>query len=194
MGKATFASLVIAKLKSAVGTDGATYTADTPDKAQTAIAEAITEYLIANAVITISYSGTLTTDTGTDPTITDTMKITGTCAKIGKPSDFIAWVNKIQSVIASSFSVVSPGASGVITTFKPFSPAINALQISQSDLYNAYKNNVSAPMQSVWEVICGKILDWLNSPNGKNPTATALPATRTGVSAGTASLVSITIS
>lgn len=194
MGKTAFASFVIAKLKAAIGVDGSAYTIDTPDKAQIAIAEAITEYLIANTVITISYSGTLTTGTGADPITTDTMKITGTCAKIGKPSDFIAWVNKIQSVIASSFSVVSPGVNGVITTFLPFNSTINALQISQNDLNNAYQSNKSAPLQAVWEFICGKILDWLNSSTGKNPTATALPATRTGVSAGTASLVSITIS
>lgn len=194
MGKTAFASLVIAKLKATISTDGATYTVDTPDKAQTAIAEAITEYLIANTTVTISYSGTLSTGTGKDPITTDTMKITGTCAKIGKPLDFITWVNKIQSVIASSFSVVSPGANGVITTFLPFNPTANALQISQSDLLNAYKNNISSPMQAVWEVICGKILDWLNSSNGKNPMATKLSATRTGISSGTASLASIAIS
>lgn len=194
MGKAAFASLVIAKLKSAIGTDGAQYTTDTPEKAQTAIAEAITEYLIANTTISISYSGVLTSGTGTDPIVADTMKITGVCEKIGKPSDFVAWVNKIQSVIASSFSVVSPGASGIATTLKPFNPTANALQILQRDLDNAYQSNISAPAQAVWEVICGKILDWLNSEIGKNPIATTMPATRTGVSVGTASLVSITIS
>lgn len=193
MGKAAFASLVISKLKSAIGSNGSIYTADTPDKAQTAIAEAITEYLIANTTISISYSGTLTTGTGADPIIADTMKITGVCDKIGKPENYAAWIKRIQTVISSSFSVVSPGTDGVIVDFNPFNPTDGALQIPQADLTSIYQNNMDAPAQAVWEVICGKILDWLNSTTGKNPTATVLPATRTGVSAGTASLVSITI-
>lgn len=99
MGKTAFASLVVSKLKSAIGTNGAVYTADTPDKAQAAIAEAITEYLIANTTINISYSGTLTTGTGADPIVADTMKITGVCDKIGKPENYTAWVKRIQAVI-----------------------------------------------------------------------------------------------
>lgn len=194
MSKAAFASLVIAKLKAAIGNDGSSYTEQTPIVAQKAIAEAITEYLIANTTITISYSGVLTSGTGADSVVQDTMKITGTCATTGKPSDFPAWVNKLQSVIASSFSVVSPGANGVVVTFQPFNPTANALQILQKDLNDTLQSNMSNPLQAVWGFICGKIIDWLNSTTGKNPTVVSLPATRTGVSAGTASLVSILVS
>lgn len=193
MGKTTFASLIITKLRAAVGTDGATYTVITPEAAQRAIADAITEYLIANTTISISYAGTLNTGSGVDSITTDTMKINGKCDTIGKPSDFVSWVNKIQAVIASSFSVASPGIGGVATTFKPFNPTAGALTVTLSDLNSAYKNNPSDPTQVVWEAVCEKILSWLNSEVGKNPTATAVTATRAGVSTGTASLVKITI-
>lgn len=194
MSKTAFASLIISKLKAAIGTDGSIYTSDTPTKAQQAIANAITEYLVANTSVKISYTGVLTSGTGADSVVDDTMKIQGKCSTIGKPSDFLSWVNDIQSAIAPSFSVISPGAKGVIVSFKPFNPTTKALTISQSDLLSAYQNNIDNPVQVVWEVICGKILDWLNSASGKNPSAVSLTATRTGVSSGTASLVSISVS
>lgn len=193
MSKEAFAKLIITKLRSAVGADGAKYTSDTPTKAQQALAAAITEYLIANTVVKISYVGVLTSGTGTDTVVTDTLKIAGSCGSIGKPSDFPSWVNKIQSVIASSFSVVSPGVNGVVVQFQPFNSAKGALQIPQGDLKAVFEKNMSDPTNAVWQVICGKIIDWINSNLGKNPAITAISATRPGVSAGTASLTSITI-
>lgn len=194
MGKTAFANLIVSKLKSAVGVDGATYTSDTPNKAQKAIIDSITEYLTAHTSIKISYNGVLTSGTGVDSVIEDTMKITSNSKTIGKPLNFLIWVNSIQQVIASSFTVVFPGEKGVIVDFKPFNPTSNALIILQTDLLAAHQNNVNTPVQAVWEVICGKILDWLNSELGKNPAATNLPATRTGVSSGIASLISISVS
>lgn len=194
MSKTAFANLIITKLKDAIGSDGSLYTEQTPAKAQKVIAEAITEYLIANTTITISYAGVLTSGTGADSVVQDTMKITGTCDTIGKPSDYQSWVNKLQSVIASSFSVVSPGTNGVEVAFLPFNPTMGVLQISQKELNDTFQNNINNPLQSVWEFICGQILDWLTSTTGKNPMATSLSATRTGISAGTASLMSISIS
>ena len=194
MGKTAFANLVITKLRTAVGSDGSLYTEQTPAKAQTAIAEAITEYLIANTTITISYAGVLTSGKGVDSVVQDTMKIAGTCGTTGKPSDYQSWVNKLQSAIASAFSVVSPGANGVEVTFSPFNPTTNALQISQESLNDTFQDNINNPLQSVWEFICGQIIDWLNSATGKNPSAASLPAARTGISTGTASLVSIAVS
>ena len=194
MGKTAFANLVIAKLKAAVGSDGSLYTEQTPAKAQSAIAEAITEYLITNTTITISYAGVLTSGKGVDSVVQDTMKITGTCGTTGRPSDYQSWVNKLQSAIASAFSVVSPGTNGVEVAFLPFNPTTNVLQISQEELNDTFQSNIDNPLQSVWEFICGQIIDWLNSTTGKNPSATSLPATRTGISTGTASLVSIVVS
>lgn len=193
MGKIAFANHVIEKLQASISTNGATYTSDTPINAQRAIAEAITEYLVANTTINISYVGILTNGGSSDQVVSDAMKITGQCAEIGKPSDFISWVNKIQSVIASSFTVLSPGQNGVTVSFKPFNPSQGALIVQQEELASASQNNQQRPSQAVWEVICGKILDWLTSETGKNPQAKALSATRPGISTGTVTLTSITI-
>lgn len=193
MGKEKFASLVIAKLKTAVGTDGSKYNDDTPVKAQKAIAEAITEYLTANTTVTISYSGTLNSGGGADPIVTDTLKITGQCGTIGKPLGFDPWVQELQSVIASSFSVMSPGTDGVVVSFNPFNPTEKALQVSRKGLRDIYQNNISDPIQATWGFFCGKLLDWLNSEAGKNPSATSITANRTGISTGVASLTKITV-
>lgn len=193
MSKTIFANLILTNLQGAIGHDSSQYTNATSTLAQSAIATAITQYLIANTTITISYNGVLTNG-GADVIASDTMKIAGTCATLSIPSDFNSWVAALQSSIASSFVVTPPSTQGVITTFQPFNSAVGALQISQSDLKTAHNNNIKAPALSVWEVICGKILDWLNSSSGKNPAATAITATRTGVSSGTATLVSISVS
>ena len=158
-----------------------------------AIAEAITEYLTTNTIVTISYQGTLNTGTGADPMTEDVMKITGKCEAIGKPSDYQSWVRKIQGAIAKSFTVVSPSISGIAVAFKPFNPTEGALKIEQNKLREAYQSTTSDYAQAVWEVVCGEILDWLNSDMGKNPAARGVAATRTGISTGVASLERVTV-
>lgn len=194
MGKETFAKLVRDKVTGALGANGGMYNSNTPSMAQSAIAEAITEYLMTHTTIDVLYNGVMTSGGSKDSVTKDTMTITGECATTGVPSSFQTWVVKIQSVIASSFSVTLPGKAGVQATFKPFNPTPNTLSITQSSLKEAWDGNKNNPSQIVWEVICGKILDWLNSPAGKNPSATNIPASRTGVSTGTVSIVSINVS
>lgn len=193
MSKESFAKQIIAKLQSAVGTDGSLYSESTPTSAQTAIAEAISEYLIANTIVTISYTGTLTNGSP-DPIVADTMQVIGSCASTGTPANFTAWVTALQSSIAASITVQSPGTNGIVTTFQPFSSVAGALTINQLALKSAFEANTQAPLQSVWEALCGGLLTWFNSDAAKNPSAVAIAATRTGASSGTASLVSITVS
>lgn len=194
MSKTTFAKLIIAKLTSILGTNGAVYTSDTPVKAQQAIAEAITEYLTANTTITILYNGILTSGTGNDTIVSDTMNITGKCSTISQPTNFQNWVNNIQTSIAISFTVISPGKNGVVTSFKPFNPTFGMINIQQNDLHSIHQKYQSTPTLPIWTFICGKILDWLNSELGKNTAALNIPATRTGISSGMASLKSIVVS
>lgn len=193
MSKESFANLIVTKLNGALGWNGSAYSSDTPKQAQTAIAEAITEYLIANTTITISYNGVLNTGSGADVIASDTMKITGSCSLVSTPSSFEGWVATLQSAIASAFTVLSPSTQGVIVTFQPFNGIAGALQIPQTNLKVAHEGNPKSPALAVWTVICGGILDWLNSSLGKSPTATAIAATRTGISSGTAALLSITV-
>lgn len=193
MSKESFASLVLTKLKAAVGGDGSKYSSNTATLAQSAIADAITEYLVANTTVTISYGGVLTSG-GADVIASDTMKITGSCQLKSVPTQFDSWVATLQSAIASAFVVQPPSTQGVVTAFSPFSSVTGALQISQSKLKAAHKANTTNPALSVWSEVCGAILDWLNSTAGLNLNAVAITATRSGISSGTATLLSIKVS
>lgn len=192
MSKESFASLIVSKLKSAVGNDGSRYSANTAALAQSAIAEAITEYLVANTIITISYNG-MATAGGADVIASDTMEIVGNCQLTSTPSQFSAWVMTLQTAIASAFVVQSPSTQGIITEFQPFSNMPGALQISQSALKTAHTSNPQNPTLSVWSELCGGILDWLNSEAGKNAAAIGVAASRSGISAGSANLLSISV-
>lgn len=193
MSKESFASLIITKLKEAVGKDGSAYSTNTATLAQSAIAEAITEYLLANTTITISYEGVLTSG-GADVIASDTMKIAGSCKLTSVPTQFDSWVSVLQSAIASAFVVQPPSTQGVVTAFPPFSSITGALQISQSKLKKVHEVNASNPALSVWSEVCNAILDWLNSDAGLNPNAVEITATRSGISSGTATLLSISVS
>lgn len=192
MSKESFANAIINKLSTSIGTNGANYTNATAGVAQRAIAEAITEYLVANTTITISYNGVLNSG-GADIITSDTMKIVGACTLTTPPTQFSNWVATLQAAISSAFLVQSPSTQGVITSFQPFSNIVGALQIPQTDLKNAHESNLNNPTLSVWSVVCGSILSWLNSNAGKNSAAIAVPASRTGISSGTATLLSINV-
>ena len=193
MSNETFANLVVTKLKSTIGTDGTKYSAMTATEAQNAIAEAITQYLVANTRINIAYNGTFDNGSGADIIEADSMQIEGACGNISKPSSYSSWVSNLQSAIASSFIVRSPSANGVLTTFKPFNPTADSLTIPQSKLAAACTGNSTNSTLAVWGVICGSIIDWINTGKGKNPTIATVPATRNGASTGSVSLVSIVV-
>ena len=193
MSKESFASLVLTKLKAAVGGDGSQYSSNTATLAQSAIADAITEYLVANTTVTISYDGVLTSG-GADVIASDTMKITGSCQLKSVPAQFDGWVTALQAAIASAFVAQPPSTQGVVTAFPPFSSVTGALQISQSKLKAAHEAKTNNPALSVWSEVCGAILDWLNSTAGLNLNAVAITATRSGISSGTATLLSIKVS
>lgn len=192
MSKSSFASLVCSKIKAAVGDSGMNYDSSSPQAAQSAIASAITEYLVANVKVNVSYTGTLNSG-GTDPVTSDVFTLTGSCDSVSTPGSYDAWLASIQQSIASAFSGLSPGTSGVVATFKPFTPTVDSLIIPQSDLKSAHEGNLKDPMQSVWEVICGGIIDWINSESCINPAAKGVAATRSETSTGTLSVTKITI-
>lgn len=193
MSSSSFASLICSKIQGAAGTDGGKFSSSTPAQCQSAIAAAITEYLLANVTVHITYSGmTTSSPSKKDSVTTDTMKITGSCAAMSTPGDYASWIADLQSKIAAGFTVLPPGTNAVTTTFLPFNPSSGSLSITQSNLKSAHEGNWDDPMQKTWEVVCQGIMDWINSSAGCNPAATAVPATRPG-SAGTASLVKIVV-
>lgn len=193
MSAFSFASLICSKVRAAVGINGAKYNKETSQLCQQAIASGITEYLLANTKVHISYTGIMNeAPHGADPVVSDIMKITGACQVMSTPRLFDEWVKELQTNIASGFSVVVPGENGVNVSFKPFNLNMGALKIVRNNLRIAHEGNRKDPMQKTWEVICQGIMNWINSSDGLNLSAKQLPANREN-SSGTSDLVKIVI-
>lgn len=190
MSKSDFAKAIISQLSGAIGTDGDRYSASSATMAMSAVATAITDYLIANTKVTVTYAGTIPgTPPAPDPVVTDTFKIVGTCAPTGPSDSFDAWVRQIEANIISGFQLAPKGDMGVVFTAIPFSNS--GIAVTQSMLQSAHDINDKSPQQKVWEIICGGVMDWINT-TAMN--ATPGPATRpTGPSTGTGSIVKIAI-
>lgn len=190
MSASVFAQTILNKLTSAIGTKGSAYTENSATLAMVAIAEGITEYLIANTTITIAYVGIMIPyPNPSDPVTTDTFKITGSCAPTGPSNSFDSWISKIEANIIAGFSLASMGVSGVAFPQKPF--ANTGILTTQIDLYNLHNVEDQSPHNKIWEKICQGIMDWINT------TAINIspgPAKRaSGPSEGTATITKITI-
>ena len=191
MSKSAFAQTIISKLKSAIGTDGSGYSSSTATVAMTAVANGITEYLIANTKVTISYVGVIPgTPPVKDPVTSDTFDIIGSCAPTGPSNSFDSWIKQIESNIIAGFSLAPAGNAGVAFPQKPFlSPGIITVQSMLKSNHDVSDDN---PQQKIWEIICGGIMDWINN---LAMNATPGPATHTPPgSSGTAAITKITIS
>lgn len=190
MSKSTFAQSIISKLSSAIGTDGGSYTAGTASSAMAAVAAAITEYLIANTTVTISYAGIVaSTPPYPDPVVTDSFKIVGSCAPPSPADSFDSWIKQIETNIIAGFQLAPTGNAGVVFSQKPFlNPGI---MTRQSNLKSAHDVSDKSPQQKVWEVVCEGIMNWINSTAmNSTPGAASRP---TGPSTGTAAITKITI-
>ena len=192
MSADSFASLICSKIRSAVGGDGGKFSKGTPAQCQTAIASAVTEYLIAHVTVHATYNG-MTTTTPPSPDIVpdEQFKIVGSCAPMSTPRNFEGWVNDLQSKIARGFMIQAPGVNLVTTAFQPF--IAGGLNISQGALKSAHEGSMKDPMQKTWKVVCQAVMNWINSAQSCNPAAKGVAATRPG-SAGTASITKIVIS
>lgn len=191
MSKSAFASAIISKLKGAIGTDGSGYSSGSASSAMSAVAAAITEYLIANTTVTISYTGVLsTTPPSPDPVVTDTFKIMGSCTAPSPSDSFDSWIKEIESKIIAGFTLAAAGTAGVVFAQKPF--LNTGIATTQSNLKSAHDITDESPQQKVWEVVCGGIMDWINSAAmNTTPGTASRPA---GPSTGTATITKITIS
>lgn len=191
MSKTAFAQAIITKLRSAIGNDGGNYTAGTASVAMSAVAAAITEYIITNTSVTISYSGIIpSTPPVTDPLVTDTFEIVGSCAPTGPSDSFDTWIKQIESNIIAGFTLAPQGKAGVVFVQRPFlSPGISTLQSMLKANHNVADEN---PQQKIWEIICGDIMDWINGA-AMNPTPGAATHNPPG-SSGIAQITKIIIS
>lgn len=190
MSKSAFAQTIISKLKAAIGTDGGSYTSGSASSAMVAVANGITEYLVANTTVTITYAGIIPgTPPTPDPTVTDSFHIVGTCAPTGPSNSFDAWIKQIEANIIAGFALAPAGMAGVVFAQKPFlSPGIAT---TQSLLKANHDVSDESPQQKIWEIVCGGIMDWINgiAMNTTPGAATHPPAG----SAGTASITKISI-
>lgn len=190
MSKSAFAQTIISKLKSSIGTSGKDYSTGSATTAMSAVAAGITEYLIANTTVTITYSGIVASAYPyPDPIVTDTFKIVGTCAPTGPSNSFDSWIKLIETNIIAGFQLAPSGNAGIVFPQKPFlSPGIST---TQSNLKATHDVGDEDPQQKVQEVVCGGIMDWINGiAKNSVPGAASRP---TAPSTGTASITKITI-
>lgn len=190
MSKTAFAQTIIDKLKAAIGTDGGVYTSGSASSAMAAVAQGITEYLIANTTVAVAYTGVVAaTPPYPDPVITDTFKIVGSCAPTGPANNFDSWIKQIETNIIAGFQLAPSGNAGVVFAQKTFlNVGIKTIRENLKSIHDVADKN---PQLKVWEVVCGGIMDWINSVALNS---IAGPASRpTGPSTGTASITKITI-
>ena len=191
MSKSAFAQAIISKLKSSIGTSGKDYSAGSASVAMSAVAAGITEYLIANTTVMVSYVGVIPGVPPTpDPLVTDSFKIIGSCAPTGPSNSFDSWIRQIETNIITGFQLDEKGNEGLVFPQKPFlSPGIVT---SQANLQAAHDVSDEDPQQKVWEVVCGDIMDWINNM-AINTTSGEATNSYTS-STGTAAIIKIYIS
>lgn len=190
MSKSTFAQTIISKLNATIGMDGSNYTSGSASTAMTAVAAAITEYLIANTTVSISYTGIVaSTPPYPDPIVMDSFKIIGNCAPPSQSDNFDSWIKQIETNIIAGFQLAPTGNAGVMFAQKPFlKPGIAT---KQSDLKSAHDVSDESPQKKVWEVVCEGIMNWIN--NVAMNTAPGVASRPTAPSTGTATITKITI-
>lgn len=190
MSKTAFAQTIISKLKSSIGTSGKDFNSGSASAAMAAVAAGITEYLIANTIVTVSYQGMIPgTPPTPDPLVTDSFQITGNCAPTGPSNNFDDWIKLIESNIIAGFTLAAMGTGGLVFAVPPFAKA--GITIKQSDLTAVHDVSDEDPQQKVWEMICGGLMDWING-GAMNPAQD--DATHPDVSSsGTATITKITI-
>ncbi len=190
MSKSAFAQTIISKLKSSIGTSGKDYSAGSASAAMSAVAAGITEYLIANTTVMVAYVGIIPgTPPVPDPLVTDTFKIIGSCAPTGPSNSFDSWIRQIESNIIAGFQLAPKGNAGLVFAQMPF--AIPGIVTTQANLTATHDVSDEDPQQKVWEVVCGGIMDWINSlAMNVTPGAATHP---TAPSTGTATITKITI-
>lgn len=191
MSKTAFAQSIISKLNGAIGTSGKDYNAGSAMSAMSAVAAAITEYLIANTIVTVTYAGIIPGPPPTpDPLTSDTFQIIGSCAPTGPSDNFDAWIKQIETNIITGFSLAPKGQIGLIFAQTPF--LNSGILTTQANLTALHDVGDEDPQLKVWEAVCEGIMNWINT-TAFNATPGAATNSVTS-SAGTAAISKITIS
>lgn len=191
MSKQVFANAIISKLKEAINTDGQSFNNGTATAAMTAVAAAITEYLIANTTVTVSYTGIIPGSPPTpDPLVIDTFKIVGNCAPPSPANTFDIWFSELEKNIIAGFALAPAGTGGVVFPTKPFITPI--ITITQDTLKAAHNIGDEDCQQKIWQIVCDEIIKWVNNIGAANVVPNAATHPSAG-SAGEAVITKITL-
>lgn len=190
MSKSLFAKTIIDKVNAAIGRMGNEYSENTPTLAMEALAQGITEYLIQNTQVTVQYTGVIpSTPPVPDPIVVDTFTIVGSCAPTGPSNSFDEWIRQLETNIINGFQLAPSGSLGVVFAQMPFlMPGILTIRDHLTAVHDVSDEDAQ---YKVWEVICGDIMDWINTiAINVTPGAASRP---TGPSTGTAIITKITL-
>lgn len=176
MPASLMADKIISSLSSSLGKDGSKFNASKKSDGEKAIAKAITDYIISNTKITVSYAGTLPSGTP-DPIVADVCEVEGKMAPLvmGEKSTFSDWIKKLKEEITKGFTI-KQGKAGVKTLSPTKAFEKGSIGTKQDDLKNAHLDNKDNPQKAVWTKICEGILKWLNS---SGPMRSPIPAQNT---------------
>lgn len=160
MSAQAFANTIINKIRAAIGTDGSQWDSSTASKSMQALADGITEYLIANTQVTISYTGMIpsTPSPIPDPVTTDVFQIVGQCAPTGICNDFDEWIHKIEQNIIAGFQLAPMGMAGIVFPTMPF--LMPGVPTTREILKSIHEGNWDNPQLQVWTAICQDIMNW----------------------------------
>lgn len=191
MSAQAFASLIIDKLDAAIGKEGKEFTDGTPPPAMQAVADAITEYILANTIVTVSYNGTIqSVPPSPDPVKVDTFDLVGECAPPDVQDHFDPWLEDIEQKIIAGFQLAPQGHAGLVFPQIPF--ANTGITTRRPDLTAVHEVTDEDPQPKAWLVVCQGIMDWINSTSWNTAPG---PANRPSApSSGTAFITNITIS
>lgn len=164
MPASDFADKIISEMNSAIGQDGSKFDTNTPDKANKAIAKAITDYLTKNTNFIVAYLGTIPSPTGviTDPVVADVFPITGECEAPGTADNFSAWITDLSSKIMSGFNFDSGKVLAMVAPTPCFTPPnpLTPTYINPEALKTFSGDSIQ---KDVWTYICTGIIAWLNT-------------------------------
>lgn len=174
MSKSSFAGLIISHLNSQVGNVGSSYNSSTPNISNIAISSAVTEYLVGNVKISISYTGT--DPSGKPDIVSDSVGVIGNVAPpFG--TTLRDWLGSLESNIVSGLMISSsPGSVVPVSPTPAFRPGLIV-----PNLYSMIGDGNKSAQIIAWEGICSSILVWLNSIIPPTYPATHLSSTGVAV-------------
>ena len=170
-----FGKLLASKINSQFG-DGSQYNESTPTQVNTMLAQEITNYLLTNTLVAVTYVGTIpgtppVPEAGADPGV----MITGSCLPpIGITFD--SWVSSLEINLKTGFMISSGPVIKPITPIPIFGlyPAPLSTFVNQGIVKATVGDNPGATTYiNVWETICDGIVSWMTTQLPVPPTYAA---------------------